>query len=271
MESTQFRRLAEEITREAGELARRRREEGVRLAATKSTLADIVTEADREVEQRIRDLLAASRPDDGFLGEESGASVSDSGYTWVVDPIDGTVNYAYGVPDYAVSIALVRGEPDPQHWQILAGAVLNPATGELFSAALGEGASLNGSPIRVSAEIGGAGALLGTGFGYSPERRREQFAVLEQVLPLVRDIRRRGAASLDLAGVACGRLDAYYERGLWPWDMAAGLLLVTEAGGRVGGLRGERPDRNLVIASAPTFFDQLDRALASASPGAVEH
>src|SRR5215207_2449688 len=128
--------LAIDIAREAGELARRRRTEGVAIAATKSSIADIVTEADREVETLIRGRLRAERPGDGFLGEESGAERGTTGITWVVDPIDGTVNYAYGIPAYAVSIAAVQGEPEPSRWEALAGAVFSPSTGELFHGAL---------------------------------------------------------------------------------------------------------------------------------------
>src|SRR5690606_16530570 len=159
--------LAADIAREAGELAKRRRMEGVALAATKSTLADIVTEADREVERLIRDRLRAERPDDGFLGEETGADRGTSGLTWVVDPIDGTVNYAYGIASYSVSIAVVEGEPDPEQWEGVAAAVNAPVLGELFTAVRGEGAWRAGTRLAVNTETP-AGALLGTGFGYDP-------------------------------------------------------------------------------------------------------
>jgi len=263
---TQTRDLAEfahDLAREAGALARMRRERGVAIAATKSTLADIVTEADREVEQLIRDRIARERPGDGFLGEESGAEGGTTGLTWVVDPIDGTVNYAYGIPAYAVSIAVVEGDPDPARWRALVGVVHNPAIDETFHATMGGGAFLGERRLAVNAEVGGAGALLATGFGYDPVRRAEQFAVLERVLPLVRDIRRIGAASLDLASVAAGRIDGYYERGLWPWDHAAGAILVTEAGGRVGGLDGAAASRELTIAAPPALYDALEAVLRS--------
>ncbi|MET0908191.1 MAG: inositol monophosphatase family protein [Ilumatobacteraceae bacterium] len=253
--------LAVDVAREAGALAHRRREEGVEIAATKSGLADIVTEADREVERLIKERLAAERPQDGFLGEESGADFGSSALTWVVDPIDGTVNYAYGIPAYAVSIAVVEGDPTPGRWTTLAGVVDNPATGEVFTAALGLGAHLGARRLAVNAEPDASGALIATGFGYDPQKRIEQFAVLQRVLPLARDIRRMGAASLDLASVAAGRVDAYYERGLWPWDHAAGALLVTEAGGRVGGISGAAEGRDLLIAAAPAFFDVLEGAI----------
>ncbi|MDO8383395.1 MULTISPECIES: inositol monophosphatase family protein [Microbacterium] len=254
--------LAVEIAREAGELARTRRDQGVAIAATKSGLADIVTEADREVEQLIRDRIAAARPDDGFLGEESAAEEGSSGLTWVVDPIDGTVNYAYGIPAYAVSIAVVEGPPDPGVWTAVAGVVNNPATGELFHASRGEGAYLGSQRLAILGEPDASGALIATGMSYDPERRTQQFEILGRVLPLARDIRRIGAASLDLAFVAAGRFDAYYEWGLWPWDMAAGSLLVSEAGGVVGGLAGARAGRDLLIAASPEFYGSLEAVLA---------
>ncbi len=258
-------RLAVDIAEEAGALARRRRAAGVAIAATKTALADIVTEADREVEDLVRMRLSAARPDDGFVGEESDATRSASGITWVVDPIDGTVNYAYGIPQYAVSIAAVRGEAVPTRWEALVAAVHNPAIGETFRAARGGGAWLSdgaGGDRRLAvAEPGPAGALLATGFGYDPATHAGDLARLAQVMPLARDIRRAGAASLDLAFVAAGRLDGYYERGLNPWDHAAGALLVTEAGGVVSGLPDGRPGREMTIAAAPGLHARLSEAV----------
>jgi myo-inositol-1(or 4)-monophosphatase len=254
----QLEALAIDIAREAGELAQRRRTEGVSIAATKSTIADIVTEADREVEALIRARLSAERPDDGFLGEESDAQLGASDITWVVDPIDGTVNYAYGIPAYAVSIAAVRGEPAPMRWEALAGAVFGPASGELFHAALGEGARLGDQRLAVNAEQSPAGALLGTGFGYDPATHASDLARVARVMPLARDLRRIGAASLDLAYVAAGRLDGFFERGLQPWDHAAGALLVAEAGGRFAQIpMADDPARALFVAAAPGIFDGL--------------
>ncbi|MCZ4299840.1 inositol monophosphatase family protein [Microbacterium oxydans] len=247
--------LATEIAREAGDLARRRRQEGVRLAATKSTLADIVTEADREVEALIRDRLRAARAEDGFLGEESGAEVGTSGITWVVDPIDGTVNYAYGIPAYNVSIAAVRGEPDPESWEALAAAVNAPALGEIFTAALGHGAWSDGARLSVTAETP-AGALLATGFGYDPATHEGDLATVARVMPMARDVRRMGAAALDLAYVAAGRLDGYFERGLRPWDHAAGGLLVSEAGGVVSRTDVDSP-RPMLVAAGRAVHDRL--------------
>lgn len=250
--------LAADVAREAGDLARRRRQEGVRLAATKSTLADIVTDADREVEELIRARLAAERPGDGFLGEESGAASSETGITWVVDPIDGTVNYAYGIPAYNVSIAAVRGSVEPQSWEALAGAVFAPAVDELFTAVRGEGARLGDLRLSVTSDTP-AGALLATGFGYDPSTHDGDLATVRRVMAMARDIRRMGSAALDLAYVAAGRLDGYFERGLRPWDMAAGALLVNEAGGMVAHLDETSP-RPMLIAGGPGVYTRL-RAL----------
>jgi myo-inositol-1(or 4)-monophosphatase len=249
--------LAVDIACEAGQLAHRRRTEGVRIAATKSALADIVTEADREVEDLIRARISAERPHDGFLGEESEAERGTSGITWVVDPIDGTVNYAYGIPSYAVSIAAVSGEPVTAAWTALAAVVFNPASGELFHATKDAGAWLGGERLAVNSEPSPAGALLATGFGYDPATHAPALERLGRVMPLARDIRRIGAASLDLTFVAAGRLDGYFERGLNAWDHAAGALIVEEAGGRVGGSPGGRPGKRMTIAAGGALFDAL--------------
>jgi len=250
--------VAMDVAREAGELAQRRRTAGVAIAATKSAIADIVTEADREVEALIRGRLAAERPADGFLGEESGSGNGTSDITWVVDPIDGTVNYAYGIPAYAVSIAAVRGVPVPDQWEALAGAVFSPATGELFHAAQGGGAWLYGQRLPVNAQPSPAGALIATGFGYDPETHAGDLERVARVMPLARDLRRIGAASLDFAYVASGRFDGYFERGLQPWDHAAGALLVAEAGGRTARVQLEdNPGRALFVTAGPGLFDAL--------------
>ncbi|WDH79432.1 inositol monophosphatase family protein [Microbacterium esteraromaticum] len=260
MTATHVGELVADIAREAGDLAKRRRTEGVSLAATKSTLADIVTEADREVEQLIRDRIRSERPDDGFLGEETGAERGASGLTWVVDPIDGTVNYAYGIPTYSVSIAVVEGEPNPESWQGVAAAVCAPGLGELFTAARGEGAWLDGIRLSVTTETP-AGALLATGFGYDPATHDGDLAMVRQVMPIARDLRRMGSAAIDLAYVAAGRLDGYFERGLNPWDFAAGAILVHEAGGLVSRLELDAP-RPMVIAGGPAVHAALQRAVS---------
>ncbi|MCU1410704.1 MAG: Inositol-monophosphatase [Rhodoglobus sp.] len=253
--------LARSIALEAGALAKQRRTEGVEVAASKSSPVDIVTEADRETERLIRDALAAARPADGFFGEESGAETGTSGLTWVVDPIDGTVNFLYGIPHYAVSIAVVEGEPDPLTWKALAAAVVNPASGELFTATAGGGAFLGAEPIRVAPAVELSQALVSTGFAYDSGERGRQGSVVSQLLPLVRDIRRMGTASLDLCFVACGRANAYYERTLSPWDHAAGALIAREAGATVKGLGDAAPSRDFILAAYPELAVRLEREL----------
>lgn len=252
--------LAADIAVEAGDLAARRRAEGVSLAATKSTLADIVTDADREVEQLIRDRLAAERPDDGFLGEESGAGEGSSGITWVVDPIDGTVNYAYGIPAYSVSIAVVEGTPDPDAWEGVAAAVYGPALGELFTAVRGEGALFRGERLAVTSETP-AGALLATGFGYDPATHDGDLVTVRRVMTMARDLRRIGSAALDLSYVAAGRMDGFFERGLKPWDFAAGRILVEEAGGLVSRIETDAP-RPLLFAGGADVHARLGALLS---------
>lgn len=264
--------LARDIALAAGALARERREAGATIAATKSSAVDIVTDADRETEALIRALIADARPDDGFYGEESDASAGSSGLSWVVDPIDGTVNYLYGIPGYAVSIAVVEGDPDPAGWTALAGAVFNPAAGELYTAMAGAGAFLADRALRANTGVPLELALIGTGFSYSAARRVEQATAVRALIGRVRDIRRLGSASLDLCAVAAGRLDLYYERGLHPWDHAAGALIAREAGARVGGFGDDREGSDLLIAGAPDLYDEFAPLLAeiftAGSPGA---
>jgi Archaeal fructose-1,6-bisphosphatase and related enzymes of inositol monophosphatase family len=249
--------LAKRAALAAGALVHERRTEGVEIADRKSTPTDIVTAADRESERLIRSLIADARPDDGFFGEEGGAVPGTSGLTWVVDPIDGTVNYLYDIPAYAVSVAVVEGEPDPISWRALAGVVVGPAGGEVYTATAAGGAFLGGRRLQVSAGTSLAQALVGTGFGYDADRRMRQAQIVARLIGRVRDIRRIGSAALDLCAVASGRLDAYYEMGLHPWDHAAGALVAAEAGARVGGLHGAVATETLTIAAEPGLFDQL--------------
>ena len=253
--------LARSIAIEAGELAARRRAEGVTVAATKSTIVDIVTEADREVETLIRARIADARPEDAILGEEGGSSAGSSGLTWVVDPIDGTVNYLYGIPHYAVSIAVVEGEPDPATWTALAGCVVNPVTGEAFTASVGGGAFLGDDRLQLGDAPPLGQALVATGFAYSAEVRAQQGAVLQRLLPRVRDIRRQGTASLDLCFVAAGRCDVYFERTLSPWDHAAGALIAREAGAVVKGRGAAAPSRDFILAASPELAAEVERLL----------
>jgi len=223
--------LAEATALEAGTLLMERLG-GQREIDTKTSPVDVVTEVDRASEALIVARILEARPDDGFLGEEGADRPSHSGVRWVIDPIDGTVNYLYRRPDFAVCIA---AEVDGV---VVAGVVYNPFLDELFAAADGRGAALNGIPIHVSTEARLAHALCGTGFDYRAESRRVQAAILARVVPEVRDIRRAGSAALDLCAVACGRLDVYYERGVHLWDVAAAAIVVREAGGRAGTLDG---------------------------------
>lgn len=253
--------IARDVALRAGELAKLRRGEGVSVAASKSSSVDIVTEADRETERLIRAALADARPDDGFFGEESGAEKGSSGLTWIVDPIDGTVNFLYGIPHYAVSIAVVEGDPDPLTWTALAGAVVNPASGEVFTATAGGGAFLGGEPIHVAESVDLSQALVATGFAYDAEMRGRQGRLVAELLPLVRDIRRQGTASLDLSFIAAGRLNAYFERTLSPWDHAAGALIAREAGATVKGLGDAAPSRDFILAAHPDVAARLERTL----------
>ncbi|MGO3885009.1 MAG: inositol monophosphatase family protein [Mycetocola sp.] len=257
--------LATAIAQEAAELVARRKAEGVSVAATKSNAVDIVTAVDRESEELIRERIRAARPQDGFFGEESGSGGNGtSGLTWVVDPIDGTVNYLYGIPDYAVSIAVVQGEPEPRSWQALAAVVVNAATGEVFTAARGEGATRNGEPLHVNSNVPSDRALIGTGFGYDPRRRVWQAGLVRELLAEVRDIRRLGSAALDLCYLAQGRIDGFFERGLQPWDHAAGALVAAEAGATVEGLNGAPASSDFLLAAAPGLFETLhDRLIAA--------
>ncbi|SDR92643.1 inositol monophosphatase family protein [Microterricola viridarii] len=271
--------MARRIALQAGALAAERRREGVSVAASKSSDVDIVTAADRETEALIRALIALERPDDAFYGEESDAAAGSSGLVWVVDPIDGTVNYLYGSPAWAISIAVGElgeagdaGAEPTAGWRALAGVVYAPSTGELFVASAGGGAWLEhvGSPdaaperllVNRGAEL--AHALIGTGFSYTAGRRAAQAEVLRTLLPLVRDIRRVGSAALDLCAVAAGRLDGYYERHLNPWDHAAGALIAAEAGAQVAGQNGAPATADLLIAAEPELFAALHGALLAA-------
>jgi fructose-1,6-bisphosphatase/inositol monophosphatase family enzyme len=205
----------------------------VRGLGSKSTATDPVSDADRDAETLIRDLLRSERPDDGLLAEEGTRERGGSGRVWVFDPLDGTVSFLYGYPHWCVSVALEAADGP------LAGAVYDPNRDELFAAERGAGATLDGEPICVREPAPLGEALVATGFGYDAERRTRQAGVVRDLLPRVRDIRRAGAAALDLSWLAAGRLDAYYERGLERWDWAAGRLLVREAGGVVEDLPGE--------------------------------
>ncbi|MDN4472718.1 inositol monophosphatase family protein [Demequina zhanjiangensis] len=254
--------VAARLAQEAGDLVVAGRA-GARIAGTKSSSADIVTEMDLAAERLLRARLAELRPEDGILGEEGDDVPSSSGITWVLDPIDGTVNYAYGLPYYGVSVAAVSGPPRTHEWTQVAGA-LQTGSGELWTAARGEGAWRDGERLtRVSAPPL-ATTLLATGFQYVPELRAQQGEVVARMLPVVRDIRRLGAAALDLCHAAAGVVDAYYEHSINAWDMAAGGLIASEAGLKVAGIDGGPADERLVIAAHPDVWDDLAGALIAA-------
>jgi myo-inositol-1(or 4)-monophosphatase len=221
---------------------------------SKSSETDLVSDADRHAERAIRELLAAERPDDGLVAEEGSHSVAASGRRWIVDPLDGTINFLYGFPAWAVSVAL----EDPAGLTV--GVVLDPVRDECFIAERGAGARVRGqdgdaAPLRVRGRRRLDRALVATGFSYEPAGRAAQAEVLRAMLPRVRDIRRAGAAALDLAWLAAGRVDAYFERGLQPWDRAAGELLVREAGGAIAELDGD--SRCVVAAATPQLLAEL--------------
>ena len=253
--------LAVAVAREAAELVARGRASAGDDVDVKSSPVDVVTAVDRAGERLVVDRLLGARPDDGVLGEEGADRTGTSGVRWVIDPIDGTVNFLYGLPAYAVSIAAeVEGE-------VRAGVVLNVATGELFTATAGGGAHLTspGSPEPVpltgSRPVSLEQALVATGFGYLVEQRRAQGAVVAALLPRVRDIRRHGSAALELCAAAAGRVDAYYELDLKPWDHAAGALVAAEAGLVVTAPAGQPFGEPMAVAVAPTiagpFLDLL--------------
>ena len=217
--------LALEAARAAAALIRERRTHGVSVADTKSSDVDVVTLADRESEALIRRLVLERRPHDAFLGEESGTASGSTGVRWVVDPIDGTVNYLYGLPEYSVSIAVEQGG------QVVAGVVLNAATGVEYVATAGE-ARRDGVPLGVRGPTPLHQRLVITGFGYDAEKRGVQAASVARLLPHVRDIRRLGSCALDLCHLAEGSADAYVEEGVNLWDYAAGAFIAAQAGAR---------------------------------------
>ncbi|MDT0214876.1 inositol monophosphatase family protein [Rothia sp. ARF10] len=255
--------LAADVARSAGRLVVDERPDAVEVAATKSSATDVVTAMDQASQDHLLSRLREARPDDAVMGEEDGGAAGTSGITWVVDPIDGTVNYLYGIPAYAVSVAAVVGDPTVHGgWRPFAAAVYNPVTDELYRARAGAGAFLvvgdEQRPLVPTSCDSLGQALVATGFGYAAERRKRQGRLLLDVLPQVRDIRRAGSAALDLCAVAAGRVDAYYETGLNPWDLAGGWLVAQEAGAVVGGIDG--PGEALTWACAPglrTIFGEV--------------
>ena len=224
---------------------------------TKTSRTDMVTQVDKAVESLLSAAIAAAFPEDRIVGEEFGTSGGQGRYEWVVDPIDGTTNFVYGFPAYAISIAI----RDTQSADTVSGVVLDVARDRLYEAIAGQGAKANSHAISVTDQDRLSNALIGTGFSYSDEMRVTQGGILAAILGKVRDIRRAGAASLDLCMVAAGELDGYYESGLWPWDYLAGALIVTEAGGCVTGGSDAEPSATMIVASNGKIHQALREAI----------
>jgi myo-inositol-1(or 4)-monophosphatase len=250
--------LAQALAGQASDLLLEARTHPTSGVDTKTSVTDLVSDADRASETLIVAGILSARPDDAILAEEEATRPGTSGVRWVIDPLDGTTNYLYGVPAWVVSIA---AEVDGV---VEVGVVADPNHREVYSAVRGWGAWCNDVPIAVSGATVLATSLIGTGFAYRSARRAEQAAVLPHLLPAVRDVRRLGAAALDLCLVACGRLDGYFETGLQPWDMAAGALIASEAGATVCGYDGGPPSTASVVATSPGIATDLLATLARA-------
>ena len=254
-------RLAEialEAAAAAGALLLERFVEPATGVERKSSQTDMVSDADRDAERLIRELLGRARPGDAILGEEQGVQAGGTGLVWVVDPLDGTTNYLYRHPIWAVSVACEDAAG------AVAGVVHQPCTGETFVATRGGGARMNGRPIAVSGQDDLSRSLIATGFAYTPHVREAQARTLVEILPRVRDVRRAGSAAIDLAWVACGRLDGYWELGTRHWDRAAGELLVREAGGVVRHLEAVGDSGDGVLAAGPALHAALNGLVTGA-------
>ena len=257
--ASQLLQVATTLAKQAGDMALAGRKAGLHNVQTKSTATDMVTEFDRASEVLIVEGIRAARPEDAIVGEE-GASVSGtSGITWYIDPIDGTTNFLYDLPAWAVSIG-AEDSSGP-----LAGVVYIPALGEMFTATRGGGAFLNGVPIQSNTIADVSQALVCTGFSYSADQRTIQAQRVSRFIHQIRDIRRAGAAAIDLCFVACGRIDAYFEENLHQWDISAGILIAHEAGCRSGDFSGHTPRPAEILTTAPAIFDQLSQLIMAAS------
>lgn len=260
--SEELERLAVELAEGAAALVRDGHRAGLAVSV-KSTATDLVTEVDKATERWLVDQLGTRRPHDAILGEESGGTTGTTDVRWLLDPIDGTVNFVLGIPLFAVSVA---AEIDGA---VVAGAVCNPLSGETFHARLGNGSYLGGERLAGPRDVPLARAVVGTGFGYDAALRSRQAAVAAELLGKIADIRRLGAASLDLCFLAAGRLDAYFEAGLNRWDHAAGGLIAAEAGCVLSGLRGRPPARQLYAAAGPRLARDFFALLESVEADAV--
>jgi myo-inositol-1(or 4)-monophosphatase len=251
--SSELREIAEQAARAAGELLRERFVAGgERETASKSTPTDPVSEADRAAERAIRDVIGRARPSDAILGEEGGETQEGAGLRWIVDPLDGTVNFLYGVPQWCVSVAVHDDEGG------LVGVIFDPMRDEVFVAARSDGPPLlNGAEVGGSEQTDFARALVATGFAYDAGVREIQAAALARLVPRVRDVRRMGSAALDLAWTAAGRYDAFYERGVQLWDIAAGSVLCAAAGLQVRTLEAVDAKPAGVLVAPAAILDEL--------------
>jgi myo-inositol-1(or 4)-monophosphatase len=259
-----LRDFAIDLAESAGALIRRLQPTKRVVSVTKSSPVDPVTEMDQKVERYLVERIMAIRPGDGILGEEGNSIPSTSGLTWVLDPIDGTVNYIYGIASFAVSVAVVAGDPRPEVWDPLAGAVHAVVWEKTWAAGRGLGATAGGKSIEPVTPPPLDRSMLATGFGYEKNRRIEQIELLRSIIGEVRDIRRLGSASIDLCLQAEGIVDLYYEIGLQPWDFAAGALIAQEAGSTVTDLAGGPPSNAMTIAGRGEAVDQLKSLLRTA-------
>jgi myo-inositol-1(or 4)-monophosphatase len=251
-------RKAIEAAREAGESIRHHANKVHKLDVENKAHNDFVSNVDREAEQIIVRLLQRAYPDHAFLGEESGKHGPNSDYEWIIDPLDGTTNFLYGIPQYSVSVALKH------NGRLLVGVVYDPLRDETFAAARGEGATLNGRRIRVSERSTMQSALLGTGIPFRANQNLDLYLqTLKALLPDTAGVRRPGSAALDLAYVASGRFDGFWEFGLNEWDIAAGVLLVQEAGGLIGDMKGDNTFLKTgdIVAANPKVFKEMIKRL----------
>jgi myo-inositol-1(or 4)-monophosphatase len=251
-----LREIAEAVAREAGRQLREAFAGPLVNVTAKSSPTDLVSEADHAAERLIRERLASARPGDGFLGEEGGDAAGTTGLRWVVDPLDGTINFLFGIPQWAVSIAC-----EDERGTVI-GVIYDPMRDELWTAERDGPALLDGREIHGSTRDDLATAMVATGFGYDAEVRRLQARVVAELLPQVRDIRRLGSAALDLAWTAAGRYDAYYERGLNAWDLAAGVLLCRRAGLQCREMPATPPAGTGVLVAPDALIDALERMIA---------
>jgi myo-inositol-1(or 4)-monophosphatase len=256
MTAAELRALAEAVAREAGAQLRDAFAGPATGVAAKSTPTDLVSAADQAAEELIRARLAAARPEDGILGEEGADEAGSSGLRWIVDPLDGTVNFLFGIPQWAVSVACEDSAG------VVAGVVYDPPRDELWAAERDGPALLDGTPLRASGQTDLGQALVATGFGYDAEVRRAQAATVAALLPDVRDVRRFGSAALDLVWTAAGRYDAYYERGVHHWDVAAGALVCERAGLVVEDLPPAPPQGAGILVATPALAGELRERVA---------